>query len=141
MENFNIEKDIQVVYIMATSFPDGVLEAHQRLHSIVPFSKERGYFGISYGNTEGLSQELGGGIIYKAAAEIVGDEKYDLEVFTIKKGNYLSETLKDYQNDIPSIGKTFQEMLTDPRIDKNGYCLEIYLNDRDMQCLVKLNDE
>jgi hypothetical protein len=134
MEDFNIGKDISVVYIQAISFPEGVLAAHQKLHSLVPFTRERGYFGISYGNTEG-------GIIYKASAEILDGEKYDLETFTIKKGNYLSEILKDYQQDISSIGKIFQKMLTDPRIDKNGYCLEIYLNDRDMQCLVKLNDE
>ncbi len=141
MENFKIEKDINVVYIKATSFPDGVLAAHQKLHSIVPFTKERGYYGISYGDTEGTSRELGGGIIYKAVAEILSGEKYDLETFTIKKGNYLSVILKDYQKDISSIGKTFQKMLTEPRIDANGYCLEIYLNDKDMQCLVKLNDD
>lgn len=134
MENFKIEKDINVVYINAKSFPDGVLAAHQKLHSIVPFTKERGYFGISYGNTEG-------GIIYKASAEILEGEKYDLEIFTIKKGNYLSVILKDYQKDISNIGKTFQKMMTNPRIDANGYCLEIYLNDKDMQCLVKLNDD
>jgi 4-aminobutyrate aminotransferase-like enzyme len=134
MENFDIEKDITVVCMKATSFPEGVLAAHKKLHSIVPFSKERGYYGISHGNTEG-------GIIYMASAEILEGEKYDLATFTIKKGHYLSKILKDYQKDIPSIGKTFQEMLTDSRIDKNGYCLEIYLNDNDMQCLAKLNDE
>jgi effector-binding domain-containing protein len=133
MENFKIQKDINVVYIKATSFPNGVLAAHQKLHSIVPFSKERGYYGISYGSI--------GGIEYKAAAEVFSGEKYDLEIFTIKKGNYLSVILKDYQKDISNIGKTFQKMLTEPHIDTNGYCLEIYLNDKDMQCLVKLNDD
>ncbi len=133
MENLKIEKDISVVYIKATSFPEGVLAAHQKLHSIVPFSKERGYFGISYGSI--------GGIVYKAAAEVFSGEKYNLDIFTIKKGNYLSVILKDYQKDISDIGKTFQKMMTDPRLDTNGYCIEIYLNDKDMQCLVKLNDD
>jgi predicted transcriptional regulator YdeE len=135
MKQIELKKDIKVVYITAKSFPEGVLEAHQTLHSIIPFSKERQYFGISYPNTEGV-------ITYKSAAEILNNEeleKYNLEVFTIKKGNYISAILKDYQKDISLIDKTFKQLLSDPRLDPKGYCLEVYLNEKDMQCMVKIN--
>ncbi len=135
MKQIELKKDIKVFCITAKSFPEGVLEAHQTLHSIIPFSKERQYFGISYPNTEGV-------IMYKSAAEILNNEeaeKYNLEVFTIKKGNYISAILKDYQNDISLIDKTFKQLLSHPKLDPKGYCLEAYLNEKDMQCMVKIN--
>ena len=135
MKQIELKKDIKVVCITAKSFPEGVLEAHQTLHSIIPFSKKRQYFGISYPNIEGV-------ITYKSAAEILNNEeveKYNLEVFSIKKGNYISAILKDYQKDISLIYKTFKQLLSDPRIDPKGYCLEVYLNEKDMQCMVKIN--
>jgi predicted transcriptional regulator YdeE len=135
MEKTTLKKDIVVVFITASSFPEGVLAAHQKLHSLVPFSKTRGYYGISHGNTEG-------GITYKAAAEVFKDEKgkYNLEKFIIKKGNYLYEDLKNYMEDLSMIGTTFQKLLTDPNIDPNGYCLEIYEGEKDVKCMVKLKD-
>jgi predicted transcriptional regulator YdeE len=135
MKQIELKKDIKVFYITAKSFPEGVLEAHQMLHALIPFSKERQYFGISYPNTEGV-------IMYKSAAEILNNEeaeKYNLEVFTIKKGHYISVLLKDYQKDISLIDKTFKQLLSDPRLDHKGYCLEVYLNEKDMQCMVKIN--
>ena len=85
METYELENDIEVFCVTAKSFPDGVLEAHQALHALVPFSSERKYFGISYPNKEG-------NIIYKAAANELdkGDlSKHGLESFVIKKGKYI----------------------------------------------------
>ncbi len=62
MEKIRIEKDIRVFYVTAKSFPEGIQEAHQKLHSLIPFSKDRKYFGIS-------RPEQGMGIVYRAAAE------------------------------------------------------------------------
>ena len=36
-----LEKDIKVFYVTATSFPQGIGEAAQKLHSLFPFSAER----------------------------------------------------------------------------------------------------
>jgi hypothetical protein len=37
METIKLENDITVMYVTAASFPDGVLAAHQKLHSLIPF--------------------------------------------------------------------------------------------------------
>jgi len=47
-------------------------------------------------------------------------------------------TLKNFADDIPLIGETFRNLLADPRIDPQGYCLEFYLNEHDMRCMVPL---
>ncbi len=39
---------------------------------------------------------------------------------------------------IASIGNVFQQLLMQPKIDPNGYCLEIYEGDNDVRCLVPL---
>ncbi len=75
MEKFMLNNDINVFCVSAKSFPNGILEAHQTLHLLVPFVKERRYFGISrpYKDT----------IVYKAAAEEL--EKGDLSKHGLKK--------------------------------------------------------
>jgi len=136
MEIQNLKDDIQVFYIKAESFPGGIKEAHRKLHSLLPSPEGRKFFGISYSNGKGA-------IIYKAAVEesYPGEaEKYGLETFVIKKGDYVCEILKDWVKDEEAVGKIFQRMLSDPRIDRNGYCLEMYLNNTDMECMVKLDD-
>jgi predicted transcriptional regulator YdeE len=136
METIQLDNDITVMYVNATSFPEGVLAAHQQLHSLIPFSTERKYYGLS-------RPDDGNGIIYKAAAEEkqTGEAaKLNLETVTIKKGNYISATLHDYMKDLPAIGTTFQQMITRPDIDPEGYCVEWYLSDIDVQCMVRLKD-
>jgi predicted transcriptional regulator YdeE len=136
METTKLDNDISVMYVTAASFPDGVLAAHQKLHSLIPFSTERKYFGLS-------RPEGSGGIVYKAAAEVLESgeaEKLKLQTITIKKGNYISATLHDYMKDLPAIGATFQQMIARPDIDPEGYCVEWYLSDKDVQCMVRLND-
>ena len=134
MDTFNLEEDIEVFCVTARSFPDDVLEAHQTLHALVPYSPERKYFGISYPDAPGH-------IIYKAAAEelVPGDlSKHGLEKFVIKKGKYICILINDFMKDIPSIGKAFQELITQPAIDPNGCCVEWYLSEKDVRCMVRL---
>ena len=137
MEQVNFVNDIKVFCVTADSFPDGVIACWQKLHSFFAAPKERTYYGISFG-------EKNGNIIYKAATKEEYDgeaEKYGCEIFIIKKGTYIGETIKDFMKDIPAIGRTFNNLLAHPGINKNGYCLEIYLNEKDVQCLVKLKDK
>jgi len=129
METYTIEEDIKVLCITASSFPDGVLAAHQKLHILFPPNNKRRYFGISRpdGNR---------GIVYKAAVEELEEENSELEHFTIKKGPYISKLIPDFMQDVSQIGKAFEKMLIDPNIDPNGYCLEMYLNETDVRCMV-----
>lgn len=131
MEIFNLANDIKVVYVHTNSFPNGIMAAHQKLHSLVPDIKHRRVFGIS--------RPDGAGIIYKAAAELKeGDRFYhsDLQIFTIKKGEYLAELITNFMNDVPQIGNTFQKLIRQPDIDPEGYCLEEYINEKDVRCMV-----
>lgn len=135
METFTLDNDIKVFYITATSFPDGIMDAHQKLHVLVPFSTQRKYFGIS-------RPENGHDIIYRAATEETypGEaETYHCETLILKKGSYISTTLHDYMKDLSIIGRTFDELLTHPDIDPNGYCVEWYLNQQDVKCMIRLN--
>ena len=133
MENFILEEDIKVFCITAVSFPDGVKSAHETLHSLVPFSAERKYFG--------LSRPENGVIIYKAAAEEkkAGEgESLGCETIVIKSGKYICITVLDFMNDIEAIGKAFRELLTSPHIDPEGYCVEWYLDMKDVKCMIRI---
>lgn len=134
MEKYILDKDIKVCCVTAASFPDKVEEAHQQLHALLPSVEGRHFFGISRGTAIG-------NIIYKAAVEEFYDgeaTKYGCEVFVIRKGAYVSETIKNWKKDVTSIGKTMMKLLGNPGIDPLGYCVEVYINDTDVRCMVTL---
>jgi hypothetical protein len=134
METYSIEKDITVVCVQASSFPNGIDDAHARLHNILPSLEQRTVYGISYSDGKG-------GIIYKAAAGQLQEgeaEAYGLETFVIRKGQYMSELLLNFGEDMGRVNSTFQKLLALPDLDPRGYCLELYLNDKDMRCMVPL---
>jgi hypothetical protein len=135
-EKYFIDKDIKVVCVKADSFPEGIGDAWKKLFSILPNAEQRKLYGISYGGENGK-------VIYRAGAEALHAGEADqlqIETFIIKRGEYLGEVLEDWRNYESQIGKIFQELLEDPRIDKKqGYCLEIYFNQKDVRCLVLLN--
>jgi len=135
IEEYFIDKDIAVLCATASSFPQGVQAVHKKLHSLFPASEGRIFYGISY-------PDRNGNINYKAATDQLHEDeaaKFSLETFIIRKGKYISEVLKDWRKDEMSVGKTFKALLSYPRIDKTGYCLEIYMNENDMRCLVPLD--
>lgn len=134
MENYIIEKDIKVLYVQAASFPEGVGGAFTRLHSLLPDAAKRIHYGISH-------MDQSGQIVYKAAVEesFPGEgAQLGCETLIIRKGTYASELLIDWKKDESIIGRTFQQLLQHPDLDKKGYCLEIYKNGKDVLCLVPL---
>ena len=136
MESIFLEKGIKVFYVTATPFPEGIQGAYQKLHSLIGSPAGRRFFGISYPETSSK-------IIYEAAVEEShhGEGKeLGCEIFIIKKGQYISIYIKDFMNDIPKIGRSFQELLADERIDPKGCCVEEYLHDKDVRCMVRLKD-
>jgi hypothetical protein len=134
MEKIKIEQDIPLLYIPARSFPDGVLEAHQQVHSLFAFDSKRRFFGLA-------RPEQGSGMQYKAAAELLlaGEEKkLGLNQLSFPKGTYLSIRITDFRKDISAISKTFSLLLSQPGLDPNGYCVESYPNLSDVLCMVRL---
>lgn len=133
METLQFNNDIKVMYVQAPSFPDGIMAAHQKLHSVVPYSTQRKYFGIS--------RPEDGVINYKAGAEELNpaeSEQYDLDTLILKKGNYTCITVNDYMKNIQAIGQAFDELTQLPNIDPQGYCVEWYISDKDVRCLVRM---
>ena len=113
MEKYELVKDIMVMYVPAKSFPEGIPSAFDDLESRLPSKDDRILFGISWPDKNGK-------IMYKAAAE----EKYSgegkknqLDIFTITKGTYISELIKDYKKDLSQIGDTFRQLLQHPELD------------------------
>ncbi len=135
METITIPEDIRVFCKTADSFPDDIMTAHQQLHAIAPFTENRHYFG--------LSRPENGEIVYKAAAQenYPGEgDSLKCETLLIKKGRYLCIEVADYMNHPEQIGKAFQQLTDQPGLDPQGYCVERYLNMKDMQCLIRLDN-
>jgi len=137
MDKFSLSEDIKVMCITANHFPEGIEEAHQQLKSQFPKNDNRRYFGVSKPNRIGE-------IIYKAAAEEIeiGEaETYGLESFRIKKGHYNSFYLKDYRENPNSIRDSFQLLLGQAEIDPEGYCIEWYIGENDVKCMVPIDED
>jgi hypothetical protein len=135
METLTIDKDIKVFYVTATSFPEGIMDAHRKLHGLIPFSQDRKYFGIS--------RPENGTIVYRAAAEEMEEgeaQQLKCETLVLKKGKYISVTLSNYREDMTSIKKTFDLLLTRTDLDPQGYCVEWYLNEKEVKCMIRLKD-
>ena len=133
METIILKNEIKVFYVTADSFPDGIMASWEKLHSLIPSPSERKFFGIS--------RPENGAIKYMAAAEELSAdeaEKLGCKPFVITEGRYISITIKDYIKDLPNIGKTFEILLSNPDIDPDGYCIEWYIENKDVICMVKL---
>lgn len=134
MDSFTLADDIKTICITANSFPEDVDRVHIQLHAMLPEKERRRFFGIS--QPDGTGQ-----IVYKAAAEAIDAdeaEKLGLETFTIKSGPYISFYIKDFMQDIGSIKRAFKLLLAQHEVDPDGYCLEWYIGDNDVKCMVPL---
>ncbi len=135
MEAIIIDKDIPLMQLPASSFPDGIDAAHKKLHALVPSQTGRKYYG--------LSRPENGAIAYKAAAE----EMYpgeaaalQLETILLKKGNYVSIRINHFMRQLPAIKTSFEKLLSTADLDPEGYCVEWYVNDTDMICMLRLKE-
>lgn len=137
MDSFTLDEDIKVMCITATEFPDGIERAHIQLHAMLAEKERRRFFGISW-------RKENGEIIYKAAADEMESgeaEKLGLETFTIKKGPYNSFYIRDFMQDVGSIKRAFKLLLSQHEVDPDGYCLEWYMGDNDVKCMVPLGPD
>ena len=134
-EHYLIDHDITTFYVAADSFPSGVAKAHKQLRALLPSTENRNFFGISRPDRNGI-------ITYMIAVEETFKEegkKYGCKTLTLKKGNYISVVIKDYEKVIENLGSVFMSLLKDPSIDKEGYCVEMYIGEEDVRCMVRLS--
>ena len=137
METIKLDTDIKVFYVTAKTFPEGISEATNKLHGLFPFSQERKIFGLS-------RPENNGKIVYRAAAEEMykGEaEKLNCDTLVIKKGKYICQEVNDFRKDIMIIDRTFKQLLSQPNLDPEGYCVEWYATDKEtVKCMIKLDE-
>ena len=135
MDSFILGEDIEVVCLKATSFPDGIRSAHENLHRELPFNENRRYFGISRRDENGVVE-------YKAAAELLLTDRVPrLQKFTIKGGSYNTYYINNYREKIGAIADCFKLLLGQDEIDPDGYCIEWYIGQNDVKCMVRCNDK
>jgi hypothetical protein len=135
MENYQLTEEIRTYCVEATSFPDGILPAFEKLRSLVPSSAGNlRLFGISRPDQTGTTR-------YYAAVEqwTADDPKIPgLASIVIPVGTYTSMLIRGYAADTGQIGMAFCQLLKNPDIDQNGFCLEAY-EGQDVRCMVRLS--
>src|SRR5258706_14815205 len=135
METYNIQHDIRVFGRQLMTFPLGIREAFDELINAVPEGLNRSYYGLSHPDT-------GGNVIYYTAVEeyAVGEgKKSGYDYYTIKKGEYLPVTIKDWHSKTDCIKDVFHEMMQDKRFDNITPCVEWYKSDEEMVCMLKMD--
>ena len=133
MEVYTLKNDLKTFCVTAKSFPYEIRQAFGTLISLLPSVNDRTFFGVSYQNHDG-------DMIYKAAVLESYDgeaEKLCCEKFTIEKGEYLTETLRNWKKDETLIGATFRKF-ADSNYHATFPCVEWYRGD-DVMCMVKLD--
>ena len=134
METITFDQDIPVYCIPASSFPEGVRQAHQKLHSLVPLLHNRKYFGLSWPGRNGKLE-------YKAAAtELAAGElsKHNLEPYTIPAGNYLCVEVQQFMQNIQAIGAAFGQLQAQPNLHPEAMGIEWYYAVNACHCLMRL---
>ncbi len=135
MDNYNFTKDVATYCVTAESFPDGIADAHAQLQALLPKNDRRDFFGISWQDQNGIT-------IYKAAGEIMeGESLPGMETFVIKNGPYNAFYIYNYAENPDSISQAFELLLKEHEVDPDGYCLEWYINENDVKCMVPLGKE
>lgn len=135
MKTARLSRDLHLFCVPATSFPEGIGDAFQKLEKAAENAAGRTFFGVSHMGHDGR-------IVYKAAVpeRHPGEgQQAGFESNVLKQGIYLTEAIDDWRRDETVIGRTFQAMLADERLDPKGCCVEWYRNDKDVVCLVRLD--
>jgi hypothetical protein len=111
------------------------MAAFQQIMNLFPMQQgQRRLFGVSW-------PDGNGSLVYKAAVEerYRGEaEKLGLETYLLRKGEYLSTTVHNFMNDIPSIGKAFHQLVEAPGVHPNTVGVEEYISETDVRCMVPM---
>ncbi|GAB3931328.1 hypothetical protein [Mucilaginibacter myungsuensis] len=135
MQTYRLQQDVKVVCEEATSFPKGIKGAFDTLSHKINM-EDRQVFGIS--------NPYKGMIRYRAAAT----ESFDGEgaelgfpTFTIERGNYLGETLLNWQSNEMMIMSIFNRLVADKRLAGSAHCIEWYKSHTELLCMVLMKPD
>ena len=131
MEIYYQPEDLTLFGVQVKTFPNGITEAFEML--VERFGRERSYFGISWMDEK---QKV---IYYAMVSELVNGEgnKYHYEKLTISKGEYHTESIHNWMNRLDSIKDVFHGLMSGSMADKNHPCVEWYMSDEEMLCMVQ----
>jgi hypothetical protein len=133
---YDLKEDAELVYVKATSFPEGVAAAHERLRQLMGGEIKGTYFGVS-------QPDRYGNIHYIAAVE-KKEQPREIRntdgVFNLKKGKYVSVLISDFAEQLDRSGEVFNYLIHLPEIDPQGCCVEMYLDEKNVRCMVRLQD-
>lgn len=123
VELTTVGQDIVLMYETASSFPEGVSQAFDRLYRRLQTHNSRDFYGIS-------RPEQGLDIIYRAGVEPLDDREadiLDLPCLILPAGAYYTLSVKDFRkNPAVTLSEAFRQLLRIPDIDPQGFCVEVY---------------
>jgi predicted transcriptional regulator YdeE len=133
MKELQLNSDITLVALKAKSFPAGVGTAFNELEQKVGGDKGRAWYGLS--QADGKRD-----IAYWACVQSKPVEKLPAgcESLTVRAGTYISEQLSDWRGREKIVSETFRKIISSPKVDPNGYCVEKYLDNGDVLCMVRI---
>ena len=155
IERYEIPEDIVTFYVAADPFLAGIQQSYNRLEEIVlSFNKEENSnyqpeksadtavyrTGLENWEVYGVTETLDGKVVYRAcAAERYPGEgrKYELPVYIIPKGTYLSMNIENWQAKTMEIGSYFHQLFQHPDVKEHSVCLEYYESADEMQIMVQ----
>jgi len=134
-KEINLESDLDLICVRAKSFPQGIEDAFTTLENKIPTRKDRECYGIYEKNQDGVT--------YRAAMLKKSDDedvRYSLENYTMRRGKFLGVKINNWKNNMEKIGRTFDEMFEDERVEKNSPSIEAYKGMNDVICMVRIKE-
>ncbi len=132
MDSFTFQEDVPVFCVTAVDGRHGAADAMQALKALLPANERRHFYGLFWPGRDGGT--------YKAAASILEGEsdRSEISTFTIQNGPYNSFYISDYPSQPDAIDRAFDMLRGQHEVDPDGYCLEWYVSEHDVKCMVPL---
>lgn len=133
MKLYKQTEDLSIIGIQVKNFPNGIKEAFDSLIKVL--GSKRAYYGVSW------LDESDSVKYYAMAREIFPGEgkRYNYELLTIEKGEYQTEAVQDWLSKTEGIKEVFHGLMANNKPDKSHPCIEWYISDEEMLCMVKIS--
>lgn len=130
METHYLTQNIALIGTRAAVFPDGIEAAFDALKNHFPDWEQRTLYGLSWPDKNKITYVAA--ITEKEEGELL---KPGCEKFVLKKGEYVVEELKDWEQQMQKIGEIFQKLIHS-RNDLEAPCVEWYQG-KNLLCMVR----
>lgn len=131
MEIYKQTETIITIGQQVPTFPNGIKEAFGNLMKTL--GNNRAYYGISWMDEDDKV------IYYAMAQEAFPGEgrQHNYDILPIEKGEYRGEAIQNWMSKTDSIKDVFHNLMGNIKADKNHPCIEWYMSDDEMVCMVK----